>query len=58
MDKERFVAAARNLAGEKGKQKNETPRGMWLSGARIGSLYLFYAGPLAGRQKSGISDDP
>ena len=56
MDEERFVAAARNVAGEKANKKmNETPQGTWLGGARKGSLWLCYAGSLAGRQKSGIS---
>ena len=55
MDEERFVAAARNSIGEKGSRKrNETPQGTWLSEARIGSLWLCYAKPLAGKQKSGI----
>ena len=34
---------------------NETPPCTWLGGARAGSLWLCYAGPLAVIQKSGIS---
>ena len=30
---------------------------MWHGGALKGSIWLCYAGPLAGRQKSGISDN-
>ena len=55
VDEKRFVAAARNSAGEKGEQKqNETPQGTWLGGVRTGSLWLCYARPLAGKQKSEI----
>ena len=35
------------------KKRNETPQGMWLSIARIGSLWICYARSLAGKQKSG-----
>ena len=52
MDEERLETAARSSAGGR---MSETPQGTWLSGARIGSLWLCYAGPLAGKQKSGIS---
>ena len=56
VDDERFVAAAINLRGRReSRWTNETPQGMWLGGARKGSLWLCNAGPLAGRQKSGIS---
>ena len=34
---------------------SETPQGTWLGGAWKGSLWLCYAGSLAGRQKSGNS---
>ena len=37
------------------RRTSETPQGTWLGGARKGSLWLCYAGPLIGRQKSGIS---
>ena len=37
------------------KRTSETPQGMWLGGARKGSLGLCYAGSLAGKQKSEIS---
>ena len=51
-------ATPRNLAAEKGtKRTSETPQGAWLGGARKSSLWLCYAGPLAGRQKSGFSDN-
>ena len=36
---------------------SETPQGTWLGGARKRSLWLCCAGPLPGRQKSGISDN-
>ena len=56
VDRERLEAAVRNAAGETGsKRLSETPQGTWLGRARIGNLWLCYAGPLAGRQKSGIS---
>ena len=31
------------------KRTSETPQGTWLGGAQKGSLWLCYAGPLAGR---------
>ena len=34
---------------------SETPQSTWLGGAPRGNLWFCYAGPLAGRQKSGIS---
>ena len=37
------------------RRTSETPLGMWLGGARKGSLWLCYAGSLVERQKSGIS---
>ena len=33
--------------------RKETPQGTWLGGAQRGSLWLFYAGPLAEKQKVG-----
>ena len=55
-DEERLVAAAKNSVGENGAsiQKYETPQGMWLGGARTGSLWHCYTRHLAGKQKSGI----
>ena len=56
MDEKRFVVAARNSAGEKGSKKtNATLQDTWLDGAQKSSLWLCYAGPLAGRQTSRIS---
>ena len=56
MDEERLEAAARNSAGEKkSKRTSESFQGTWLGGAQRGSLCLCYAGPLAEKQKSGIS---
>ena len=52
VDRERSKAAARNLVGE-----NEAPQNRWLGRARKGSLWLCFTGHLAGRQKSGISDN-
>ena len=50
------MAGARNSVGEKGgKKTSESLQGMWLGGARKGSHWLCYAGPLAERQKSEIS---
>ena len=41
---------------KKGSRKqNETPGGMWFSGAPTGSLWFCYTEPLAGKQKRGIS---
>ena len=40
------------------KWMNETPQNKWHDGARKGSLWLCYAGPLAGKQKSGIPIGP
>ena len=37
------------------RRTSQTPQGTWLSGARKDSLWLCYAGSLAGRQKRGIS---
>ena len=37
--------------GRRGSNEDKTPQGTWLGAAR---LRLCYAGPLAGRQKSGI----
>ena len=50
VDEERLEAAARNSVGEKGEQKDK-----WPGGARKGSLWLCYAGPLVERHKSEIS---
>ena len=56
VDEERMEAAARNSAGEKGEQKtSETPQSTWLGGAQRGSLWLYYAGPLAEKRKSEIA---
>ena len=33
------------------KRTSETPQGMWLGGARKGSLWLYHARSLTGRQK-------
>ena len=43
----------------KGREKrtNDTPQGPWLCSTRKGSFWLCYAGPLAEKQKSGISDN-
>ena len=52
VDEESLEAATKNSAREKEEQKGE-----WDSSglvARKGSLWLCYAGPLAGRQKNGI----
>ena len=51
MNEERFVAAARNLAGEKGEQKDEWDFSGHVS--RTNSLWHCYARHLAGRQKMG-----
>ena len=52
VDEERFVAVARNSAGQRGSRRtNETPHGTWLDGARKSNLWLCYAGSLTGRQK-------
>ena len=37
------------------RRTSETPQGMWFGGAQKSSFWFCYAGPLAGRQKSGIS---
>ena len=56
VDEERLEAAARNSTGKKGEQRtSETPQGTWLGGAQKRSLWLCYAGPLAEKQKRGIS---
>ena len=51
VDEERLEAAARNSAEEReeSKRTSGTPRGMWLGGAQRSSLWLCYAGPLAGK---------
>ena len=55
VNKERFVAAAKNSAVEKEEQKkNETRQGTCLGGARTGSLCFYYARPLAGNGKEGF----
>ena len=47
---------AKKLAGKRrSKRTSETPQGMWLGGARKGSLWLCYAKSLAGRPKRRIS---
>ena len=40
---------------KKSKRTSETPQGMWLGRAQRGSLWLWYAGPLAEKRKSEIS---
>ena len=35
------------------RKRNQIHQGTWLDGARIGSLWLCYAGPLAEKQKVG-----
>ena len=55
MDEQRLEVAARNSVGQKGEQKDETPRGTWLSGAQKSTLC--YAGPLAEKRKSEISSN-
>ena len=37
------------------RKTNETPQGTWLKEDRRGNLWLSYAGPMAGKQTSGIS---
>ena len=41
--------------GAEKKKKNKTPQGTWQGKAWTGSLWLCYAKPLAGKQKSTIS---
>ena len=55
VNEERLKAAARNSAVKReSKRTSETPQETWHGGAQKGSLWLCYAGPLAGKQKSRI----
>ena len=54
-DEERFVAAARSSAERRGAKGQMRARGSWFGGPQTGSLWLCYARPSAGGQKSGIS---
>ena len=50
------VAVVRNLAGGRwSRKRNESPQATWLGVARTDSLWLCYAKPLAGNQKSEIT---
>ena len=54
VDEENLEAAAKNSAGRRWS-KNETCHGTRLNTAQKGSPWFCYAGPLAERQKIGIS---
>ena len=57
VNRERFVAVAKNFAWKKGIERGMMLfKGIWLVGAKTGSLWFCFAGSLAGRQKSEVSD--